>query len=91
MCAKFVDKYIINIFSRQANSFEHFDVLCGLGTTLYNLLLCGAVRLLCGATRTPNFKKKFSLRGNHGEPLPSPSVHGNSVGNFSGVGVCTCG
>ncbi len=29
-CADLADKYIGNIFPRQANSFEHVDVLCGL-------------------------------------------------------------
>ena len=48
MCAKFVDKCISNIFLWKANSFEHVDVLCGLGTTLYNLLPCGAVNTISG-------------------------------------------
>ncbi len=48
MCAKLVDKYISNIFPWQAKSFEHVDVLCGLGTTLYNLLPCGTVNTISG-------------------------------------------
>ncbi len=89
MCAKLVDKYISNIFPRQANSFEHVDVLCGLGTTLYNLLPCGRCKYHFQQSRTLNFQKIFSLGANHGgasqDSLPLPSVHGNLVGNFSGV------
>ncbi len=51
MCAKLVDKYISNIFPPQANSFEHVDVLCDLGTTWYNLLPCGAVNTTSGNLR----------------------------------------
>ncbi len=87
-CADLVDKYIGNIFTRQANSFEHVDVLCGLGTTLYNLPPCGAVNTISGNLGLQIFKK-FSLGANHGgtwrDFLPSLSVHGNLVGNFSGV------
>ena len=38
MCEKLVDKYISNICPQRANSFEHVDVLCGLGAALYNLI-----------------------------------------------------
>ena len=59
MCAKFVDKYITNIFLWQANSFEHVDVLCGLGTTLYNLLPCGAVMTISGNLYAWEFSREF--------------------------------
>ena len=43
---RLVDKYISNIFPWQAKSFEHVDILCGLGTTLYNLLPFGTVNTI---------------------------------------------
>ena len=55
-CADLVDKYIGNIFPRQANSFEHVDILCGLGTTLYNLPPCGAVNTISGNLGLQIFK-----------------------------------
>ena len=56
MCADLVDKYISNIFPRQANNFEHVDVLCGLGTTLYNLPPCGTVNTISGNLGLQIFK-----------------------------------
>ena len=89
MCAKHVDKNISNIFSQQANSFENVDILYGLGTTFYNLLLCGTVNTISGNLGLKIFKNFLTWH----QPwrhysLPPPSVHGNLVGNFSGVHTC---
>ena len=70
-------------------SFRHVDVLCGLGTTLYNQLPCGAVNTISGNLLDSKFSKKFLLSANHGgtsrDSLQPPSVYGNLVGNFLGV------
>ncbi len=58
-CADLVDKYISNIFPRQANSV---DVLCGLETTLYNLPPCGTVNTISGNLGLQIFKN-FLTRG----------------------------
>ncbi len=76
------------IFPPQANSSEHVDALCRLGTTLYNLLPCGAVNTISGNLGLQIFKNVL-LGANHGgtspDSLQSPNVHGNLVENFSGV------
>ena len=60
MCEKLVDKYISNICPQRANSFEHVDVLCGLGAALYNLLTCGAVNTISSNLGLQIFKNFLS-------------------------------
>ena len=72
MCAKLADKNISSIFPQQANSFEHVDILCVLGTTLYNLLLCGTANAISGNLGLQIFKNLL-LGTNHGDIFsPTP-------------------